>query len=334
MLKRHSNSPILRPSDIPGAHPLLVDASSVFNPGAIHFAGKHRMVLRTQSRSRESFMLPAESEDGVKFSVNGKPIVFANMPETPVVSHAYDPRLTIIDGRCYIMFAADLADCCTLGLAVTDDFEKFEFLGFTTGTYADTRNGVLFPEKINGRYLRLERPNIPQDEGNPTSGDIITLSESDDLLDWTHSANVISGRWRYWDERIGAGPPPIKTKHGWLVIYHGVATHFASSNIYQAGAVLLDPDDPSKVLARTRLNILEPRELYELTGQVPNVVFPSGCIPSEIGADGTVPDHATLNIYYGAADTCIGLATATVHEIIDACRTPSGDPGQPLTEVC
>lgn len=327
MLNRHPNNPILTRADILSKSPHLEDATSVYNPGAIHFKGKHRMVLRTQARSRETFLLVADSDDGVEFTPRDLPIQFDNLPEIPVTYHFYDPRLTAIEGKCYMMFAVDLDDRCTLGLAVTEDFEHFKFLGYTSGSYPDTRNGVLFPEKVNGKYLRLERPNLPQEPGNPTSGDIITISESENLLRWNHHGDVISGRWRYWDERIGAGPPPIKTSHGWLLIYHGVATHFSSSNIYQTGALILDLHDPTKVLARTRHNILEPREIYELVGQVPNVVFPSGCIPDKMDDDGTVPDNAKLSIYYGAADTCIGLATATVAEVIHACHHPEGNPG-------
>ena len=270
----------------------------------------------------------AESDNGIKFDIRKSPIHLDLPDGTLTPYHAYDPRLTVIDGRCYMMYAADMQGLCTLGLAVTDDFEQFEFLGYTTGTYPDTRNGVLFPEKIDGQYLRLERPNIPQKPGNPTSGETITISSSKDLLHWEHTNNIISGRPHFWDERIGAGPPPIKTKHGWLLIYHGVATHFASSNIYQAGAILLDLTNPTKVLARTRLNILEPREIYETVGQVANVVFPSGCIPSQIEENGTVPDDAELMIYYGAADTSIGLATATVGDVIHACHEPAGEPGE------
>jgi predicted GH43/DUF377 family glycosyl hydrolase len=109
------------------------------------------------------------------------------------------------------------------------------------------------------------------------------------------------------------------TEEGWLLIYHGVATHFASSNIYQAGAVLLDRDDPSQVLARTRNNILEPRDPWELTGQVPNVVFPSGLIVDTYDESGNATRSAGVTLYYGAADTCVCSATSTVGELLDAC---------------
>ena len=129
------------------------------------------------------------------------------------------------------------------------------------------------------------------------------------------------GRWHYWDELIGAGPPPLRTRHGWLLVYHGVATHL-NAGIYQAGVALLDLDDPSKVIARGSQNVLEPREAYELTGQVPNVVFPSGLTVDRSTPDGTATDDATVFLYYGAADTVVGLATATVAELIDDCHVP------------
>ncbi len=216
------------------------------------------------------------------------------------------------------MFAMDLDDGCRLGLAQTVDFEKFDFLGIVSDD--DNRNGVLFPEKINGKYLRLDRPNKVQLAGGPTSGSAIYLSESDDLVHWQTVGVVASGRFHYWDELIGAGPPPIKTRQGWLQIYHGVATHFGSANIYQAGVMLLDLKNPLQVIGRSRYNILEPRELYELVGQVPNVVFPSGAIVAEVDADGFAQLDSRVFIYYGAADTGVGLATSTIAELLELAK--------------
>jgi predicted GH43/DUF377 family glycosyl hydrolase len=132
----------------------------------------------------------------------------------------------------------------------------------------------------------------------------------------------MSGRFHFWDELIGSGPPPVKTRDGWLHIYHGVATHFASSNIYQAGVVLLDLDDPTKVLGRCRDNILEPREPYELTGQVPNVVFPSGWVVDRFDETGCACSDSPVKIYYGAADTVVALAETTIGELVAAAREP------------
>ncbi len=215
------------------------------------------------------------------------------------------------------MFAMDMDGGCQLGLARTEDFRDFRFLGLTSTD--DVRNGVLFPEKIGGLYLRLERPNKAKLESGPTTGSEIWLAGSDDLLRWRRLGPVMGGRFHYWDEFIGSGPPPVKTRQGWLHIYHGVATHFGSANIYQAGVVLLDLEDPAKVLGRSRGNILEPREPYELCGQVPNVVFPSGLVVDECDAEGFALPASPVKVYYGAADTCVGLAVSTVGELIEAC---------------
>lgn len=144
-------------------------------------------------------------------------------------------------------------------------------------------------------------------------------------MKWSPVACVMKGRPHYWDELIGPGPPPILTKHGWLLIYHGVATHFAATNIYQAGVVLLDTDDPARVVARGRYNILEPRDLYELVGQVPNVVFPSGAVVPDFHDSEVVPDDTEVRVYYGAADTVVAMASATVRELIAACHAGAGD---------
>jgi predicted GH43/DUF377 family glycosyl hydrolase len=171
----------------------------------------------------------------------------------------------------------------------------------------------------------MDRPNKSRLESGPTSGSTIWLSESDDLLAWRPVAPLIGGRFHYWDEFIGSGPPPFKTREGWLHVYHGVATHFASASVYQAGVVLLDLRDPTRVLGRCRANILEPREIYELVGQVPNVVFPSGLVVEETDAEGFARPESEVKIYYGAADTVVGLATTTVAELLAAAREAALD---------
>ncbi|MCD6374096.1 MAG: glycoside hydrolase family 130 protein [Caldisericaceae bacterium] len=320
MLKRYQKNPILTRKDIPNLPPNLVDVSSVFNPGAIKFKDQYILLLRVQNRGRETFTLKATSQDGIHFKVAKNPVIFEGLEKIKEkIYHVYDPRLTMIEGVCYIMFAMDMDDGCKLGLAITKDFETFEFMDIVGR--GDVRNGVLFPEKIGGKYIRLERPNRQALSGGIMTGTEIWLSSSDDLLHWKEEGPVMKGRFHYWDETIGSGPPPIKTKEGWLHIYHGVAHHFGSASVYQAGAVLLDLNDPQKVLARTRQNILEPRELYELTGQVPNVVFPSGMICESYDEHGFALSEAEIKVYYGAADTVAGLATSKVQELIDRCKT-------------
>ncbi len=315
-MKRHAKSPILTREDIPDIYPQLVDATSVFNPGAIKFGDKYLLMLRVQSRSRETFMVMAESANGIDFKVEDKIVDFKGMEKIKEkIYHIYDARISRIEGTYYIMFAMDMDAGCQLGLGKTNDFKNFEFLGITSNE--DIRNGVLFPEKVNGNYLRMDRPNRSRHDNGTTSGSTIWLSKSNDLINWEPVAPLIDGRFHYWDEFIGSGPAPVKTRKGWLHIYHGVAGHFGSSNIYQAGVMLLDLNDPTKVLSRSWCNILEPREIYELAGQVPNVVFPSGMIVMEYDAEGFALPDSEVYVYYGAADTCVGLAVTTISELLE-----------------
>ena len=319
-VKRCPANPILTRADIPAAEPHVTDVTSVFNPGAIRLGDRYMLLLRVQTRGRETVLMVAESRDGERFKVQPRLVQIAGLETIKqTIYHIYDPRLTRIDDVFYVMFAADTDEGCRLGIARTRDFIAFELVGF--GGQDDTRNGVLFPEKRDGRFRRLERPNRTRLAGGVTTGSEIMLSESADLITWHALGPVMAGRLHYWDELIGSGPPPVKTRKGWLHIYHGVATHFASANIYQMGVVLLDLDDPRRVIARGRNNILEPREPYELIGQVPNVVFPSGMIVEDYDDQGFARPESMVRVYYGAADTVIGLATTTIGELLEASRT-------------
>jgi beta-1,4-mannooligosaccharide/beta-1,4-mannosyl-N-acetylglucosamine phosphorylase len=317
-MKRYLRNPLISRGEIPCFTPQLDDVSSVFNPGAARWGDQIVLLLRVQNRGRETYLLPAFSRNGIDFTISGEPIQFHGLEKLGCRAyHIYDPRITRIGGLFYITLAIDTDSGCRIGLAKTADFQQYEFLGvLLTG---DARNAVLFPGKIGGEYAILYRPNRIRLDGGVASGSEMELALSSDLLHWTPSKIVMSGRYHYWDELIGSGPPPVKTGRGWLHIYHGVATHFGASNIYQAGAVLLDLNDPGKIIGRSKYNILEPRELYELTGQVPNVVFPTGLVPADRDRDAPLDDDAELLVYYGAADTCVGLATTTVRELLEAC---------------
>ena len=320
-MRRVPGNPILTRADMPDIPPLMTDVTSVFNPGAVKTGGITYLMLRVQARSRETFMVMAESADGFRFVVRPEIVAFKGIETVRErIYHVYDARITPLEGAHYVMFAMDMDSGCQLGLARTDDLREFRFLGVTSTD--DVRNGVLFPEKIGGLYLRLERPNKARLEGGPATGKEIWLAGSDDLVSWKRLGPVMGGRFHYWDEYIGSGPPPVKTRRGWLHIYHGVATHFGSANIYQAGVVLLDLDDPAKVIGRSRGNILEPRQPFELSGQVPNVVFPSGLVVEEFDADGYALPSSPVKIYYGAADTAVGLAETTVGELLEATAEP------------
>ena len=317
-MKRHSANPILTRADVPAVSPLVADPSSVFNPGAVRVGGRDLLLLRVQTRGRETVLMAAESEDGVRFTVRPRLLEIAGIEAVqPPPYHVYDPRLTLLDGVVHCVASADTEAGCRLLVARMDEDLNLELVGFDADTEA--RNGVLFPERIGGRWCRLERPNATRLPSGTLSGDSIRLSFSEDLVTWTAGPTVMTGRFHYWDELIGSGPPPVKTREGWLHLYHGVATHFGGG-IYQAGACLLDLEDPSRVLARGRNNVLEPRELYETVGQVPNVVFPSGLIVEGLDDEGFAPPEARVRLYYGAADTCIALAESTIGELLEASR--------------
>ena len=318
-LQRHPDGPLLDRGHVPDVPPDLVDATSVFNPGACRREdGRPMLLLRVQTRGRRSLMMRAWgctpddcTVDEFLVAING--LEHVGQP----VHHVYDPRITRLDGRWLVTCALDVDDGCRVGIFATDDFTRLDLIGLTGER--DTRNGVLFPRRIDGRYLLLERPNTQDPHGGMLTGDTVELLSSDDLTTWRLEGPVMQGRWRGWDELIGPGPPPVLTSRGWLLIYHGVATHLGGG-LYQAGAVILDRDDPRRVLGRTRDNILEPREMYEMVGQVPNVVFPSGLIPPSTSGGDELLDDAELTVVYGAADTCVGLAAVTVGTLLAACE--------------
>lgn len=312
---RRDPDPLITPRDVPASRPDLVDVTSVFNPGAIRWNGRELLLLRVQTRGRTTVLLPAEvTGDGVEFL--GGPLDFGALD--PMPAHVYDPRLTLLDGTLYAVCAADYEEGCALVTFATEDFQRWNFVG--VDDQVDQRNGVLFPQRVGGRYLRLERPNLVRRPGSPPSGATITCSASSDLITWERVGEVMDGRWQLWDEIIGSGPPPVKTREGWLHLYHGVATHFASVHIYQAGVVLLDLAEPWKVIARGAFNVLEPRTPWELTGQVPNVVFPSGMCVDQFDDEGFALPDSPVRVYYGAADTVTGRATSTIVELIEDAK--------------
>ena len=316
---RHPGNPILRREHVPDVPPEIVDATSVFNPGAIRLRDEVLLLLRVQTRGRRTHLLRARSRDGASFTVEREIVRVRGLEAVGErVHHLYDPRVTQIGDSLYVVLAMDVDEGCRLGVFSTEDLRELNLRSVVSG--GDERNGVLFPEKVGGRYLMLSRPNRPGDGEGALSGDEIVLLESEDMREWSTVGPVMRGRLHYFDERIGAGPPPVKTRAGWLLVYHGVATHFMSANVYQAGVALLDLDDPLKVVARGRDNVLEPRESYELVGQVPNVVFPTGLLVDDPDESGFAGPDALAHVYYGAADTCVGLASAPVGALIEACH--------------
>ncbi|MBD3235238.1 MAG: hypothetical protein GF330_00850 [Candidatus Eisenbacteria bacterium] len=319
ILERSARNPILTRASIPDCPPEIIDASAVFNPGAIKLGEEYWLLLRVQTRGRQTHLMRACSRDGERFEVLPELIRPRGLERVRGrLHHLYDPRLSWLEGQIYAVVALDVDAGCRVGLLRGADLASFELLAVISD--ADARNAVLFPQRVGGRYLRLDRPHRGAASVGVGSGDEIWLSESDDLLHWRPVQRVLEGRWHYWDERIGPGPPPIRTREGWLCIYHGVAHHLSAAHIYQAGVFLLDLEDPAQLLARGRDNILEPREPYEMVGQVPNVVFPSGVIVEKSDGGGFARPESLVRIYYGAADSSVALATTTIAALLDAAR--------------
>jgi predicted GH43/DUF377 family glycosyl hydrolase len=294
---RHPGNPIITTDDIPGG------CRSVFNPGAVFFNGKYILMMTVRSIDNLPKLWVATSCDGINFKAEDHPV---DLPKDERYSKYefcnYDPRITKIDGEYYVTYAISGFFGCRIGILKTADFQKFERVSFVHEV--GNHNVVLFPEKIRGMYACLDRPQ---------HGSIMNMwvSYSPDLIHWGESDAVITSREGFWDGgKIGAGIPPIKTPKGWLEIYHGVRES-GGSPMYQLGCILMDLEDPSKVIARGRYPILYPKETHELTGFIPNVVFTAGAILEEKTGE--------LKLYYGACDQCICLATAKLDDIIEAC---------------
>ena len=301
LLTRSPRNPLITAADIP----LPGGAACVFNSGATLHEGEIVMLVNLWDREWMPRFLVGRSRDGVHFEIDPRNRV-EPPKEYPYVPHEgiFDTRITTLDGWHYITYNVGSRLGGRIMLARTRDFGVIETLGFITGP--DHRNCVIFPEKINGFYARLERPNVGD------SGDIY-LSYSPDLIHWGQTRLVLEHNHRYWESaKIGPGAPPVKTAAGWLCIYHGCRQSMNGFS-YQAGAMLLDLRDPSRIVGKCNDCLLAPEESYEMNGKCPNVVFPTAALRHG-GED-------ELKVYYGAADSAMCLATARVSELVEACLT-------------
>lgn len=298
---RYSKNPII-PRD------LLPDSNSIFNSAVVPFEGGFAGVFRVDKTSREMNIHSGRSSDGINWEIEKEPIKFIYDDEEIGKSwYKYDPRVVKIEDTYYIIWCNGYYGP-TIGLGYTRDFEKFyqlenAFLPFN-------RNGVLFPRKINGKYLMLSRPS---DNGHTPFGDIF-LSESPDLIYWGKHRYVMGTTGGWQSTKIGPGPAPIETSEGWLLIYHGVLTS-CNGFVYSIGAALLDLDEPWKVRYRTKPYILSPQRDYECVGDVSNVVFPCATLHD--------PDTGRIAIYYGGADTVVALAFTQIDELVEFIKSNS-----------
>ena len=306
ILWRYSQNPIIDRYALSDSNSIFNSAVVPFKRGRYNYAG----VFRCDDTNVRMRLHVGFSTDGLKWDIAEEDVPFEGAdPEIGAWDYGYDPRVTKIGDRYYVTWCNGYKDDPTIGLAWTEDFETFHQQ--ENITLPCNRNGVLFPRKIGGRYAMLSRPS---DKGHTPFGDIY-YSESPDLEFWGRHRLVMkpaefkASAWQC--TKVGAGPVPIETSEGWLLIYHGVHQTCNGFN-YSFGAALLDLDEPWRVLARTGAYLLAPAEPYECMGDVANVVFPCA----------TLHDPATgrIAIYYGCADTVTGVAFGRIPEIIDFIR--------------
>lgn len=295
---RYSENPIIGRNEIP-------TSNSIFNSAVVPFEDGFAGVFRCDSLAISMDIFAGFSKDGIHWEINHEPIQFqCGDGEVAKREYRYDPRVVWIEDRYYVTWCNGYHGP-TIGIAYTYDFKTFVQLENAFLPY--NRNGVLFPRKVNGKYAMLSRPS---DTGHTPFGDIF-YSQSPDLEYWGHHRYVMGtypGDASAWQAtKIGPGPCPIETDEGWLLIYHGVL-NTCNGFVYRMGCALLDKDEPWKVLHRSQFYILAPREIYELTGDVPNVVFPCAAL--------TDADTGRIAIYYGCADTVTGLAFTTVDTLL------------------
>ena len=331
---RHPENPIVTP----GLYPWRM--ATVFNPGVLYDDGRFYMYERAagQLRPFHCTIGMLESEDGVHFThVTDQPVFTPEMAGSKYGS-VQDPRVVKIEGVYYMTYAfrpyawnshptgvgvpesfepsfpgfsgRSEENMTRSGIAVSTDRLHWRHYSWPTPAELDDRDVILFPEKIGGKYALLRRPLqfVGPEYGTEHPG--IWVCFSDDLEAWSEPKLVIKPEFAWEDNRIGGSTPPIKTDQGWLVLYHGVDNQDPRVRrvCYRLGAMMLDLEDPTKVLARTSRPIMEPETYYERFGlYIPNVIFPTA----------NVVVGGLLYLYYGVCDTAIALATVPLDELVE-----------------
>lgn len=326
LLQRYKKNPILVPNEAN-----WWESKAVFNCAILHYENKFHMLYRAIGEYERyiSRIGYASSTDGYSFARSNH---IALEPMQDYEQYGIeDPRMVEIDNQVYITYvilSAYVTDGAIVeastALATTTDFLKYTRLGVITTKGSNNKDVVLFPEKMSqqqqqssvlsssssnntdgaGKYFFLHRPSGWIGSKYGINKPSIWLGEGNALTNFEKHTLLLKPEEDWEELKVGAGPPPIKTTTGWLVIYHGVSR----DKVYRAGAALLDLHDPSKIIGRTKTPILEPKEPYEKFGDVSNVVFPTGAC---------VVDNDKLFVYYGGADRVCCLATADLNYLLD-----------------
>lgn len=299
LFARHPTNPILSAADWP--YPV----HTVFNPGATLLEdGTTLLLCRVEDRRGLSHLCAARSVNGIDgWLIDAEPTLWPDPVQCPDEWWGIeDPRITFVEelGQYAVAYTAYTRGGPGVALALTEDFRTFERCGLIMQPH--DKDAALLPRRINGNFALIHRPVT-------STGAHIWISESPDLRNWGgHRLVLRARRGAWWDaNHIGLSPPLIETPAGWLMLYHGVRRTGAGC-LYRIGAALLDLEHPDRVLRRGRAWLFGPETAYEREGDVGYVTFPCGYT---LGQDGD-----TLNLYYGAADTCIGLATGSLKAVL------------------
>ena len=325
-LRRHPANPVLGPNQVP------YPSTLTYNAGVARWQGRYVMVFRNEDRPHDPARMftdlrmslgLATSQDGVAWTVEAKPLPIDNdalfAMEPGEVQRVYDPRLHIIDDRAYLCVALDTRHGVRGAILRTDDFQRFSVLHVTL---PDNRNLVLFPQRINGRWCRLDRPFPVYSRGRDRFD--LWYSSSPDWADWGDHRLVLGVEHvPYANDKIGPAAPPIRTERGWLCIFHAVDVDPARGKNgweptwkkrYCAGVALLDLHEPWKVLGMSKAPLIAPEAPYEIAGGLrDHVIFPTGAV---------LDDDGQVKIYYGAGDAVMCLATAGLDQLLALCSEP------------
>jgi predicted GH43/DUF377 family glycosyl hydrolase len=328
-LKRYESNPILRPNP---ANPW--ENLAVFNPAAWYDEDNKQVLLLYRAAESgpeyKCYFGLATSQDGYHFERVSDQPVFSPSEDGFDASTVQDPRMVKMGDYYYITYACRFfpfgqfwmpkeqqykhptcppdfprvirTNATSTGLLLTKDFKSFIRAGRLTDPILDDRDAILFPERINGKYVMMHRPLEWVGDKYGTESPAIWISTADDLLGFRQSTLLAAAKYDWECGKIGINTPPVKTRHGWLTIYHAVG----HDKYYRLGAMLLDLKDPARVLHRTTDWIMQPETDYEIEGYYKGCVFPCG----KVLIDGT------LFVYYGAADKYVALATCRLDQLL------------------
>jgi predicted GH43/DUF377 family glycosyl hydrolase len=301
LFSRYEKNPILTAAQWP------YPANAVFNPGAVHVDGKTLLLVRVEDMRGFSHLSAARSTDGkTDWQIDAHPTLLPDCDYREEQWALEDPRIVWLEEEeqyavTYVSFSEGGP---LVSLATTKDFREFTRYGAMVPP--EDKDACLLPRRFGGRYALIHRPLI-RGEAH------IWMSFSPDLKHWGDHRVLLHARPGWWDgRRVGLGTQPIETAEGWLILYHGVR-RTAAGAIYRVGLALLDLEQPWKVIRRSDEWVLGPKEPYERLGDVPDVVFPTGAILDQKANE--------FRLYYGAADSSVGLAVADPTELIEYIKS-------------